>query len=199
MWNKILEAIVTGTAAATTWASLVWLYTFGKNITQERSIKKSFAEAGIGSGIDGFSVSLANHTKKQVRVREVALYTQSGTDVILSYTGTIEYDRKLDLKTLGLANQAVMFGPRVDRFETSSLPELDIESQATWLMPNKACLNESFRPIGGYCIVDFQTLFGPRRALNVLFNERTPKDLGTQFDHHRNECLTNDFMKPYIK
>src|SRR2546422_5765356 len=117
MWNKILEAIVTGTAAATTWAGLVWLYTFGRNVAQERSIQKTFARAGIGSGIYGFSISLSNHTKKEVRVREVALYTDSGTDVILSYTGAIEYDRKLDLKTLGAGNQAMIFGPHGGRSE----------------------------------------------------------------------------------
>jgi hypothetical protein len=199
MWNKILEAIVTGTAAATTWAALVWLYTFGRNVAQERAIKRSFARAGIGSGIYGFSVSLSNHTKKEVRVREVGLYTDSGTDVILSCTGTIEYDRKLDLKTLGAENRAMMFAPRGGRSEPTFPPELDIESQATWLMPNKACLDERLRPKGGYCIVDFQTLFGGRRALKVVFDQRASEDLGKQFDHHRNECLTNDFMKPYIK
>jgi hypothetical protein len=199
MWDKILEAVITGTASAATWASLVWLYTFGRNATQERAIKKSFAQAGIGSGIYGFSVSLSNQTKKEVRVREVALYTQSGTDVILRYTGVIEYDRKLDLKTLpGLpGNQAVTFG-RGGRSEPTYPPELDIESQATWIMPNKACLDERLRPKGGYCIVDFKTLFGLRRALKVPFDQRTSDDLGKQFDAHRNECLTNDFMKPYI-
>src|SRR5437899_12059522 len=125
MWRKIFEAIVTGTAAAITWALLVWLYTFAKNHFQQREIRKSFCKAGIGSGIYGFSVSLYNRTKKEVRVREVGLYSESRTDVILRYNGRIEYDRKLDMKALGDQNQSIMFGASAGQTETTFPPELE--------------------------------------------------------------------------
>jgi hypothetical protein len=48
-------------------------------------------------------------------------------------------------------------------------------------------------PRAGAC-----TLFG-LIAKSVAFDERTSEELGKQFDQHRNECLTNDFMTPYIK
>jgi len=199
MWTKLLEAIVTGTAAAITWAVLVWLYTLTKDHLQERAIRKSFSKAGAGGGIYGYSVSLFNRTKKEVRVREVRLYSEGGTDVILFYTGAIEYDRKLDMKALGDQNQSIMFGSRGGRPEPTYPPELEIESSAAWIMPNKACLDERLCPTGGYCIIDFQTLFGGKRALKVPFDERSSENLRKQFDHHRDQCLHNDFMKPHIK
>jgi hypothetical protein len=144
-------------------------------------------------------VSLYNRTKKEVRVREVGLYSESRTDVILRYTGKIEYDRKLDMKALGDQNQSIMFGAPADQAAATFPPELEIESSATWLMPNRACLDERMRPRGGYCIVDFQTLFGGKRALKIVFDERTSESLSKEFDRHREQCLHNDLMKPYIK
>jgi len=92
-----------------------------------------------------------------------------------------------------------MFGASAGQAPATFPPELEIDSSATWLMPNRACLDERMRPTGGYCIVDFQTLFGGKRALKIVFDTHTSESLSKEFDRHREQCLHNDFMKPYIK
>ena len=193
-----MEPIISGTLTAITWAAIVFIVNFVRNKYLEVELKKSFKNISHFSGVQGWGIGLENQTGAPVKVRCVALIFADGSSYIPNFSGKKSVQRKVPLdipgeKQVNIYTSATEFEDQKDE----RIIDLDFEMSGTWLLSNKSVLESKSYPIGGYTIIEYMTIFGGRRSIEVAFNNY--KDtLKGMFERHKKECETNDFMKNNI-
>ena len=194
-----MEPIISGTLTAITWVVIVFAVNYSRNKYLEYKLTESFGNIGYTGGIDGWGITLHNRTNVPVKVRCVAFLFADGPSYIPNFSGKKSVEREVPMNLTG--EKKVIIYTASTSFEhqkDEGIIDLDFEMSGVWMLSNRAVLESKSYPIGGYAVIEYPTIFGGRRSLEVVFNN--PKDdlLKKTFEHHKKECETNDFMKNYL-
>ncbi|MEI8245309.1 MAG: hypothetical protein WCI51_05725 [Lentisphaerota bacterium] len=192
---QYLEPIISGTITATVWVVIVFTVNYLRNKFLESELTKSFRSIGYHAGGDGWGIVLHNLTRRAVKVRDVVLLFDAGYSQIVHFSGNMSIQRKVRLSLSGKKNKKIFTSSmEFEDQKNEKIIALDFEMSGVWLLSNKTVLDCKSYPIGGYVIVEYQTIFGGCRSLEVIFNNSNDI-LKTTFEHHKNQCETNVFLK----
>lgn len=198
MKEKIIEAIVTGSCAAATWAVILFAINYGRNKYLEYKLEKSFQDISYTAGRDGWGITLHNLSNVPVKVSVVLLKFSEKMNYVLNFSGQKTIESKEPLNIQGeKVKEIYMPSSEFEDQKGERIIDLDFEMSGSWLLTHSSVVDCQGHPTGGHVLIEYPTIIGGRKRIKIEFDDKD-ENLKKSFEHHKNECETNKHLKRII-
>lgn len=206
-WDALIPGTVTGLVGAGVLAVLVSARNRIRNELLKRRIRKTLDRVGVGSGIQGITMSVHNETGREMVVRQIA-FLMGGTYIVLlpsgeltsAYRGESRKPTRAEMRRLRKGEVIQMeaqmqFGSWKVPPVPAGFVALPPYTKSSFILPAEF-IGGSDHPIKGIRIVlEYVTRSGDKKILQRDVRSKHPEQMKKTLDHFRDELRSGSFNK----
>lgn len=180
-WNSVVEGVTAGVAGAAVLGIIAGSRKWVQSTLYREKLKRLLRKCGVGSGIDGMTVSFSNRTGRGVRIRGVQMVTDRGSRYTMKFTGKIETCTELsrkDIKKIKAGRiselSETVFGTRENvQPDDDGCVTLPPHSKATYQVEARLLFGFGHSPISANATFEFEDYSGNVQLFMVTSDSRS--------------------------
>jgi hypothetical protein len=180
-WNSVIEGVTAGVAGAAVLGVISGSRKWVQSTVYREKLKKSLRKCGVGSGIDGMTVSFSNRTGRPFRIRGVQMVTNGGARYTTRFTGKIETCTELsrkDIKKIKAGKiselSETVFGTRENvQPDEDGCVTLPPHSKATYQVEARLLFEFGHSPVSAKATFEFEDYSGNVQLFMVVSDSRS--------------------------
>lgn len=198
-WDALIQGTTTGLVGAGVLGLLSLCHNRIRDRQLKRSIRKNLNRRGIGSSLEGITISVANQTGREMAVRQIA-FLISGTYVVLlpsgelksSYKGQTRKPTRAEMRRLKQGEMIQMEAEMQFRSwkvapSAAGFVTLPPYTESSFILPAQFVADNDGPITSIRVVLEYTTRTGEKKILQHDVKSKHPQDMQTTLDHFREE------------